>query len=60
MLRQIPILLIQHIERFPVEHQVFIVDGVRQFPGLCVQVYFSLVLLCGGGADVGDEVVLFV
>jgi hypothetical protein len=67
VLYRVPVLLIQQIQRLAIKHQILIVDTIRQFPGLRVQVDFSFLLGRGGGgggvggsADAGDEVVLFV
>jgi len=58
MLRLVAILLVEHIQRLAIEHQVFIVDLVWQLPALCMKVDFSVVGGGGGGVHIGDEVVL--
>ena len=45
MLRLPPILLIQHIQRFPIEGEISIFDGIWEFPGLGVQVDFFVFVL---------------
>jgi hypothetical protein len=66
VLHRVSVLLIQQIQRLAIKHQILIIDTIRQFPGLRVQVDFSFLLGRGGGggvrgsADAGDEVVLFV
>lgn len=58
MLGHPPILLVQHIQRFPIESQIGIVDAVWQFPSFCIQVDLDVSgLLC---YDIGDQEVILV
>jgi len=58
MLSHVPILLIQHVQRLAVEHQVFIVDFVWQLPALGMEIGFPVIRGGRGGVHVRDEVVL--
>ncbi len=60
MLCHVPILLVEHVQRLPVEHQIFIIDLVWKLPALGMEVDFPVVWRGGCGVDVGDEVVLLV
>jgi len=53
------VLLVQHVQGFPIEGQIRIVDAVRQLPRRGAEI--DLLLFGGGGVGrvhVGDEVVL--
>jgi len=58
MLRHPPILLVKHIQWFPIESEIGIVNAVWQFPSFSVQVD-----LCVGGLvsdDIGDQEIILV
>jgi hypothetical protein len=38
MFRHVPILLVEEIQRLAVEHEIFVVNRVGEFPALGVQV----------------------
>jgi len=53
------ILLVQHVQRFPIESQIRIIDAVRQFPRSRAEIDLFFFGVGGvGRVDVGDEVVL--
>lgn len=53
-----PIFFVEEIQRLPIERQIRIVDAVRKFPALGIQVDFNVGGLAGD--DVRDEVVILV